>query len=336
MSVQIWPPIAPDDLRKEEEASLARELEWLLSSLQETLTSLKSGLEECIALLAPREPGSTLVLSSLRSESLKGFVTRVGTRIVKGVRLFSSSVKNPRNVAVLPANGKPQPHPDIHLRLPSLPPPRGSSSYKLVLSGSPAAPPLNIPQLTKVRNLINESLDVVDVSLWTGDAKDASFISGQLQLLFDNIQGARQALKGTDVQDWWEGPPLDERVFDPSLPPTISFHLSICEAALQLCIRTLSPTAPASTATSSSETSSFTGFNFRDRLSTAITGNKRPTHDEVDQIFVYRGQEVRVREKIRVESQDPSLMAMMAKLSALEHNVALSRKALDIVMGRDE
>lgn len=48
------------------------------------------------------------------------------------------------------------------------------------------------------------------------------------------------------------------------------------------------------------------------------------------------GQEVKVREKVRVESQDPSLMAVMAKLSALEHGVAVSRKALDIVMGKDE
>lgn len=65
-----------------------RELEWLLAQLRETLQSLKSGLEECAALLAPTENGSTLVLSSLRSESLKGLVTRVGTRIVKGVSLL--------------------------------------------------------------------------------------------------------------------------------------------------------------------------------------------------------------------------------------------------------
>jgi Rogdi leucine zipper containing protein len=53
------------------------------------LESLKSGLEECYALLAPIEPGSTLVISSLRSESIKGHVTRVGTRIVKGVSVDS-------------------------------------------------------------------------------------------------------------------------------------------------------------------------------------------------------------------------------------------------------
>ena len=55
---------------------------------------LKEGLEDCYALLAPIDPGSTLVISSPRSESIKGHITRVGTRIVKGVRsapIFSLS-----------------------------------------------------------------------------------------------------------------------------------------------------------------------------------------------------------------------------------------------------
>ena len=37
-----------------------------------------------------------------------------------------------------------------------------------------------------------------------------------------------------------------------------------------------------------------------------------------------------------MESQDPSLMAAMAKLSALEHGVRVSRRALGIVMGEEE
>jgi len=106
MSTAVWPPLTPDALKKAEDESIvcyifllkfpklkancklqALELSWLLDSLQETLTSLKSGLEECYALLAPIEPGSTLVMSSPRSESIKGHITRVGTRIVKGVCL---------------------------------------------------------------------------------------------------------------------------------------------------------------------------------------------------------------------------------------------------------
>jgi len=70
-------------------AAQARELAWLLDNLQETLESFKEGLEECRALLAPTEPGSTLAMSSVRSESVKGYITRVGTRLVKGVRPVS-------------------------------------------------------------------------------------------------------------------------------------------------------------------------------------------------------------------------------------------------------
>lgn len=59
-------------------------------------------------------------------------------------------------------------------------------------------------------------------------------------------------------------------------------------------------------------------------------------HDEANETFTYKGQEVRVKEKVRVESQDPSLMAAMAKLGALEHSVALSRRALDVVVGKED
>jgi hypothetical protein len=64
-----------------------RELEWLLDELHATLKNLKNGLEDCYALLAPIDPGSTLVVSTHRNEAVKGHVTRVGTRIVKGVSM---------------------------------------------------------------------------------------------------------------------------------------------------------------------------------------------------------------------------------------------------------
>lgn len=67
----------------------AKELAWLLEYLQETLESFKEGLEECRKLLAPTEPGSTLAMSSVRSEQVKGYVNRVGTEVAKGVRLSS-------------------------------------------------------------------------------------------------------------------------------------------------------------------------------------------------------------------------------------------------------
>lgn len=69
-----------------------------------------------------------------------------------------------------------------------------------------------LEQLSTVRTLINNSLDVIDVSRWAGDYKDASFIAGQLRLLSDNIQEARQTLKGeVSIKPWWEDP-VDEKV----------------------------------------------------------------------------------------------------------------------------
>ncbi|KAF2273700.1 uncharacterized protein EI97DRAFT_150408 [Westerdykella ornata] len=301
MSTAVWPPIDPRQLAEEQTASQARELEWLIGELRESLQSLKAGLEECAALLAPSEHGSTLVLSSMRSESLKGVVTRVGTRIVKG---------------------------NIKLRLPSLPPPRGASSYDLSISTAPTAPDLVIHQLSSVKNAINHSLDVIDVTTWAGDSKNADYIAGQMQLLADNVREARQALKGySDVQmPWWKDP-IDDKTFDPPLPPNVSFHLSIFDAALLLEIRTLEILEPGET---------HSGFSFRNTLAVAWGGARHPPHDEADRTFTYKGREVRVKEKIRIESQDPALMAVMAKFGAVSHSISLSLKALNIVMGRDE
>lgn len=118
------------------------------------------------------------------------------------------------------------------------------------------------------------------------------------------------------------------QVFDPPLPPNVSFHLFVFDAALLLEIRTLEMQSPGD--------ESHSGFSFRDRLAVALGGARPPMHDEADRSFTYRGHEVRVKEKIRVESQDPALMSAMAKLNALEHSLMLSRKALHIVMGREE
>ncbi|KAK0254911.1 hypothetical protein LTS09_010024 [Friedmanniomyces endolithicus] len=263
----------------------------------------------------PAQP-SCCPLSAPRN--LKGFITRVGTRIVKG---------------------------DIQLRLPSVPVPRGQPSYKLSISTQPTAPTLALEQLTTTRTLINACLDVVDATRWTGDATNADFISGQIRLLHENIQEAKAALKGwTPSQKLWYDDPVDPAAFTPALPANLSFHLCISEAAVLVHVRTLEATG-SNTGTSTPHSvsanpgsvaaPSYTGFSIRDRLAGVLGGGKQVVHDEAHEVFVYKGQEVRVKEKVRVESQDPSLMAAMAKLGALERNVALARRALDVVMGRD-
>jgi len=78
------------------------------------------------------------------------------------------------------------------------------------------------------------------------------------------------------------------------------------------------------------------GFGIRERLAVAIGVAKEPFHDEAGKIYTYQGHDVRVKDKLRVESQDPSLLSAMAKLSGLEHSAAMSRKALSTVMGKED
>lgn len=319
MSTWVYPPIAIDEQIRKEDESIRLELQWLLQSLQSSLGSLKDGLEECAALLAPKEPGSTLVLSSLRSENVKGFVTRIGTKIVKG---------------------------DIHLRLTTLPPntartqTNSNPSTRLTFAQSPQTPDLVLPQLFAVKSLINDSLDIIDVSRWTGQSTDASFMSGQIRLLHDHLRNAKAYLKGPipgepiesiPGGEWWLNS-VQAEVFQPPLPDAISLHFTIQDANIVLTIRTLAPTSPGGTPSTPNEgTFSLSGLNLRNKL--LGLGPKPPNHDEVGEIFEWRGQQdVTVREKARVETGDPSLMSVAAKLSALSHEVARMRYNLRIVM----
>jgi hypothetical protein len=121
--------------------------------------------------------------------------------------------------------------------------------------------------------------------------------------------------------------------FDPPLPPNVSFHLSISDAALVLYLRTLEPNSATNTPTTAfAPEISLSGFSLRERF----FGTRRAPHDETGDIFNWNGQEVKVREKVRVESQDPSLMAAMAKLTSLEHEVAKCKATLATVMGEDD
>lgn len=323
MSLTVYPPVSPEVQRKGEDESQQLELQWLLEEFQKSLSALKEGLEECAALLAPKEPGSTLVLSSLRSENVKGFVTRVGTKVVKG---------------------------DIHLRLMSLPPntPRtqtnSNPSTHLTFAPSPNAPDLVLPQLFAVRSLVNDSLDIIDVSRWAGQATDASFIYGQLRLLHDNLMNAKAYMKGpipgqqSEVPggEWWTSS-VDPKVFQPPLPDHLSLHFTIQDANIVLTTRTLASTSPGGTPSTPASDSGFSlsGFNLRNKL--LGLGPRAPNHDEVGEIFEWHGkQDVIVREKARVETGDPSLMSSAAKLSALEHEVAKWRYNLRTVMGEED
>ena len=218
-----------------------------------------------------------------------------------------------------------------------------------------------LEQLSAVRRAVNNGLDAIDVAAWSGNPDEPAFVAGQLRLLAESIHDARSALRGYSdaaVGQWWERP-VDEHVFDPPLPANVSFHLTVFDAALVLEIRTLVDVRPASSSAAataaggggggddaaSPSASTFTGLKLRDRLATALGGAtssilrppppfSAPSHDEASRVFAFRGREVRVREKVRVETQDPALLASMAKLAALARCVDGWRRAVDVVGGR--
>ncbi|KAI1803474.1 RAVE subunit 2/Rogdi [Daldinia bambusicola] len=424
MSVEIWPPISPAELKIEEDATQARELSWLLTSLRATLSQIKRGLEDCAALLAPADAaGSTLVLTTPRNETVKGHTTRVGARLVRGL---------------------------VHLRLRTLPP------QTLTLD---AARPIRVPALARLDGLLARSLALCreleehenesyngkrnkqqqqqqqQTTTETETAPSAPYLASQLRLLALHIADAAALIKGPpdqpparpstsasaagssheggswrqqqqqqqhhlnrpqtpEHQQQQQKPPLDTSWttssvspshFSPPLSRNLSLYVTIQDACLVLYLRALEPAdAP---------------VNFGTKLALAIGTTRRLEHDEADRVFVYRCDEearvdgggssgagassssspehhyhhhhhhntgsrggggnissgsnsnstsegsneadkrkeveVYVREKVRVESADPSLLSLSAKLGALSNTLGLARRNLAAVMGED-
>ena len=139
------------------------------------------------------------------------------------------------------------------------------------------------------------------------------------------LSEAKTLLKGSPTLSpptaWTVDPPPPE-AYTPSLPPELCLDLSIADAALILTIRVLEPVARK--------------LDFSERIAMAIGAQRRLEHDEMIGVYKYRGEEVRVKEKLRVESADPSLMSLLAKVAALEHTVGMARRCLGVVMGEEE
>lgn len=75
-------------------------------------------------------------------------------------------------------------------------------------------------------------------------------------------------------------------------------------------------------------------MNLGTKLAFAIGAQRRIEHDEMEGVWRFRGEEVRVREKVRVESSaDPMLLVLGAKLGALERTVEAGRGGLGVLMG---
>lgn len=398
------------------------ELDWLLDELYETLANLKHGLEDCYALLAPVDPGSTLVLSTPRNEVVKGHITRVGTRIVKGVCLPSTPsllplVRSPASLGCRRRHRKsttnlssPQ---TINIRLRTL------SQQTLTINPDH---PIHLGSLTSLHSLLTNSIDLLGLTLSFSypdktpspsssttigppagpPIHSSSFLAAQLRLLAQYLAEASSLLKGpplTISDPAWttrsSGPAHFNTSGSASNPispvssggggiggssgsggsgsgvtecPQLSFYLGIQDGSLVLWLRSLEPAD--------------VPMNFGTKLALAIGTTRRLEHDEADRVFGFclgRGADdddegwdetsaapapaaaahgnkggkeakasssirsgkrdtvdVYVREKVRVESADPSLLSLSAKLSALSHALGVARRNLAAVMGEEE
>ncbi|KAI3390946.1 hypothetical protein diail_8320 [Diaporthe ilicicola] len=367
MSVEIWPSLPPEQLITAVEQTQRRELEWLLNELHETLQNLKSGLEDCYALLAPVDPGSTLVVSTHRNEIVKGHITRVGTRIVKGVRALTMfpcwTGQRLRDITDLQI---------LTLKLRTLP----HQTYTINVEH-----PIQIAPLTTLHALLNHSIDLLTLTLsytyssgTTGGTEPppsptrptATFIAAQLRLLSQSLTEATSLLKGpqplTASDATWVSKSCSPVHFSPQTGSNLSIQWGVQESQLVLWLRTLEPAdAP---------------VNLGMKFALAIGTTRRLEHDEAEQVFMYtypegaapefpsRGNngggasgpgqknigkdnnntkqdsceieaQVFVREKVRVESADPALMSLGTKLAALATTLAMARGNLATVMGED-
>ncbi|KAI5467836.1 RAVE subunit 2/Rogdi [Mariannaea sp. PMI_226] len=315
MSIAVWPAVSACDLRLKAAETQARELQWIVEETLEICRDLKHGLDDCYALLAPIDPGSTLVVSTPRNEKVKGTLTRVGTRIVKGA---------------------------LNLQLRTIP------AQQLTLSQNDV---IHIGALESLHTHLTQATDLLSITL--SKPQDPRSLASTLSILADSITDSIALLKGPPLDKpdpGWQLSSCPSHQFQPVAGTNLSIYINIQESCIVVWLRALEPVdAP---------------VHFGMKLGLAIGTFRRLEHDEMDIVFKYntRGsdsrprsarhtpeprapssafnetkdiQEVYVREKVRIESADPSLISLHSKLSFLSHMLVQTRRNLSAVMGVD-
>ena len=155
-------------------------------------------------------------------------------------------------------------------------------------------------------------------------------MAGQLRLLSESIGEAQAVLKGGEdaVAAWWEqGSEGLEKLFG-ELPKGLVPHVALGDAAIVLIVRVLGPAPPPKEGGDV--------FALAGRLGRGLgLGGKVVVSDEMEGTFEWRGEAVGVREKVRVESMDPGLVAIGAKLGSLGRGVGEWRGKVACVMGEE-
>lgn len=165
----------------------------------------------------------------------------------------------------------------------------------------PSGKHIHLQQIEDVSSLVHYSLESLEHDLYADTAR--RIVSDVLQ----NIQQGLQALSRYPINNAFPLASLDLDALRPDLPANVALDIYIQEASLVSEIRTLQP-----------------------RGSDKFFANLMKNNSAETGGFVrYKGEDVRVLEHVRVESQDPALIAISAKLTALKHTVEeLQKKVL--------
>ncbi|KAH8170026.1 rogdi leucine zipper containing protein [Sarocladium implicatum] len=314
MSLSVWPPIPPHELLQKADESLQNDLQWIIQNTLDTCQELKHGLEDCYALLAPIDPGSTLVMSTSRSERVKGTITRVGTRIAKGSLNLQLKTIPVQTISLAPNQ-------DVHIK-----------------------------PLERLHKNLNQAIDLLGITLSSNvTAAAATSLASTLSLLSDSFSESITLLKGSPSQtDAWQTSSCPPSLFTPDPGPNLSFFLTIEDCAMVLYLRALEPVdAPVhlglklglalGTFRRLEHDEMDLVFKY-DPSGQAQVGERRHGHDahtKQTQSGAKAMEDVYVREKVRVDTGDPNLISLHSKLLYLSRTLGQAQSNLAAVMGTD-
>ncbi|KAF8454768.1 Rogdi leucine zipper containing protein-domain-containing protein [Terfezia claveryi] len=220
---------------------------------------------------------------------------------------------------------------------------------------SPTPGRFYLPQLTYLRTHLHNALHILSQpplspppqATLSTDPDTTLRLTAQttrhLTNLLNEIHHAKAALTAPHPKATFPYTSTPGSIFDPMLPSHLAFDLTIHEGALVAELRTvefLSPHqhGPHHHNSSSSELTSSVRRGFASILNSFAVaaggggpGHKPGLYEEVDKVVVWDGKgEVRVKDKVRVESQDPRLMAVMVKVGGLEHGIGVAMGGLEV------
>ncbi|ANB11601.1 hypothetical protein AWJ20_4422 [Sugiyamaella lignohabitans] len=289
--------------QKEQEAQ-KNELRWLLEEIHlDVKSSVIVGIEECLSRLCDRENAVKLVMSSSRRETVKGTVDRVGTYISECDMLIK-----------LPSANKGHPFP-IRLGKDPIATKSGTSSPTVHPTGQVTESKANtsypLIQLVDTVNFLDEALSLsqqltIDCQALSKEGHSHSHINTQMGLgqLLGLVKNALSTLHEPKPSSIYPQRRTDRTKFS-GLPAGVAVDFYLIDSNVITDIRAYEDIDDPST----SPVDAFGAI-----TSMLSIGKKK----HPPQIIKHGDLSIIEHERVRIESQDPNLISVTTKLTALE------------------